>query len=244
MDRVVVWFSCGAASAVAGKLSLEKYGADRVHLVYCNTLASEHPDNLRFLHDVERWLGVKVEVISSKLYQSIDEVFERTRYMAGIAGARCTVEMKKKPRFEFQSPSDTHVFGMLADEGRRITNLENSNPELKLDWILRDKGFYKKDCLKVLEDAGIPIPIMYTLGFKNNNCIGCVKASSVAYWRKVKSLFPEVFARRVQQCHSLKAKLAMVGKKHIYIDEIPDGKDIPITESISCGPDCTNKVRG
>jgi PP-loop superfamily ATP-utilizing enzyme len=42
MKRVLVWFSCGAASAVAAKLAVEKYG-DQCEVLYCDTLAYEHP---------------------------------------------------------------------------------------------------------------------------------------------------------------------------------------------------------
>jgi hypothetical protein len=95
--RIVVWFSCGAASACAAKLAVDKYGHERTHVVYCNTLASEHPDNTRFLEDVQRWINHPIEIISSEKYADIDEVFEKTRYMAGIKGARCTLEMKSTP---------------------------------------------------------------------------------------------------------------------------------------------------
>ena len=50
-SRVLSWFSCGDASAVASKLAVEKYG-DRCEVVYCDTLAHEHPDNFRFLKDI------------------------------------------------------------------------------------------------------------------------------------------------------------------------------------------------
>lgn len=49
--RTLVWFSCGAASAVAAKLAVQKYGA-ACEVVYCDTLSTEHPDNGRFLTDV------------------------------------------------------------------------------------------------------------------------------------------------------------------------------------------------
>lgn len=38
--RRVVWFSCGAASAVAAKLAVEKYG-DGCTVVYCDTSGDE-----------------------------------------------------------------------------------------------------------------------------------------------------------------------------------------------------------
>ena len=75
MSRIVVWFSCGAASACAAKLAVDKYGHENTHVVYCNTLVSEHPDNTRFLDDVQKWIQHSVEIISSEKYASVDEVF-------------------------------------------------------------------------------------------------------------------------------------------------------------------------
>lgn len=53
-ERIVVWFSCGAASAVAAKLTLNKYKDSEV-VIACAVIPSEHPDNERFLKDCERW---------------------------------------------------------------------------------------------------------------------------------------------------------------------------------------------
>lgn len=51
--RTVVWFSCGAASAVAAKLALQETpGA----IVARCVIGNEHPDNWRFARDVARWL--------------------------------------------------------------------------------------------------------------------------------------------------------------------------------------------
>jgi PP-loop superfamily ATP-utilizing enzyme len=63
MNRVIVWFSCGAASACAAKLAVEKYGLS-CEVVYCNTMPSEHPDNFRFFSDVQQWIGKPIKVIS------------------------------------------------------------------------------------------------------------------------------------------------------------------------------------
>src|SRR3989304_2004573 len=59
--RIVVWFSCGATSAVAAKLALAEWrGKLPIRVVYCDP-GSEHPDNRRFLQDVERWIDFPVE---------------------------------------------------------------------------------------------------------------------------------------------------------------------------------------
>lgn len=240
-SRVVAWFSCGAASAVAAKMAIEKYGV-RAHVVYCDTMSAEHPDNARFFSDVEKWLGVKIEIIKSRKYESVDDVFEKRAYMAGVRGAICTTEMKKVPRFNYQQADDVHVFGLTADERSRIEKFTTNNPELLLDWILLDRQIGKKNCLRILERAGIKLPAMYALGFENNNCIGCVKAASPAYWRKVRMHFPEVFARRAKRSREIGARLLRLSGERRFLDELPP--DSPgalfedFSENLSCGILC------
>lgn len=235
--RVISWFSCGAASAVAAKLSVEKY-SDNCTVVYCNTQASEHPDNVRFMRDVEAWIGRDVTIIHSNKYKDIDDVFMSTRYMAGPAGARCTVEMKKVPRFAFQRPDDIHVFGYTAEEKNRIAKFEANNHDLKLEWPLRDKNLSKDDCFAILKYSGIELPAMYKLGYRNNNCIGCVKASSAKYWNSIRRDFPGIFKKRAEQSRELGARLGYYKGKRIFLDELPDGIFTGKDENVSCGPEC------
>lgn len=239
--RVVSWFSCGAASAVAAKLAVQHYG-DRAVVAYCDTSADEHPDNLRFMRDVEAWLGRPVHRVRSTEYRTLADVFMQTRYMAGLRGARCTTELKKLPRFAFQRATDVHIFGFTADtsERRRIEKFTKNNPDLVCDWILARHGITKDDCHAILIGAGIPSPAMYGLGYVNNNCIGCVKATSFAYWRMIRRDFPEVFAVRSAQSRELGARLVRVKGVRVFLDEMPynvDGEGDE-QEDIACGPEC------
>src|SRR5690348_8288475 len=118
--RMIVWFSCGAASAVAAKLAIDTSPDKDVIVVCCDTRPSEESDNYRFSKDVEAWIGRPILFISSPDYKDIDEVFERTKYMSGPRGARCTTELKKIPRLKFANADDIHVFGFTAGERTRI----------------------------------------------------------------------------------------------------------------------------
>lgn len=232
-----MWFSCGAASAVAAKLAVETYGKS-CEVVYCDTLATEHPDNARFFKDVERWIGQSIRIIRSEKYQTIDDVFEKVRYMAGIKGARCTVEMKKVPRENFQGLDDIHLFGYTHDEKKRADRFETQNPSLNVEWILIDREISKADCLSRIAQAGIALPAMYGLGFDHNNCIGCVKSTSSGYWNRVRRLFPEVFEKRVRQSRTLGVKLARApGGERVFLDMLPKEADAP-DDDIDCGPVC------
>lgn len=238
--RVLCWFSCGVASAVAAKLTAaatHPYGP--VELIYCDTSIDEHPDNVRFRADVEKWIGLPIKVIKSKLYESTDQVFAATNYMSGISGARCTTELKKVPRFTYQWAEDTHVFGMTVNEAKRIESFEQANPELVCEWPLRDAGWTKQDCHEYVKSAGIEIPVMYRLGFENNNCIGCVKATSPAYWNLTRKNFPERYRQRAEQSRQLGVRLVRYKGVRIFLDELPEDATEKITEDLSCGPACT-----
>jgi len=82
--RTLVWFSCGACSTVALKKALEQY--NNVTAVYCDT-GGEHPDNKRFLRDVEEWLNIKITILKNPKYENHFDVFEKTKIF-NIA-ARC-----------------------------------------------------------------------------------------------------------------------------------------------------------
>ena len=165
--RVVCWFSCGAASAVATKLALKQYG-ERVEIVYQDT-GSEHPDNKRFLRDCERWFGREITVLKSKKYNSIWEVFEKTRYLVGPMGARCTSELKRKLAEEYITwgpLQDIEIFGYTVEEEPRLKRFRSNNPERIIECPLIDKALNKTECLGILEREKIQIPKMYKLGYK------------------------------------------------------------------------------
>lgn len=245
--RIIVWFSHGAASAIAGRETVQKYANTNrdVILVYCNTSKDEHEDNARFRRECETWIGRRVKVISSRDYETCDEVFEKERYMAGPQGARCTVELKKIPRFQFQECDDVHVFGFTSDkkELKRIERFESSNPELYTEFILRDLAITKQACYRRLMRAGIELPMMYRLGFRNNNCIGCVKSTSPGYWQKIYELFPEKFWLLANRSRDLGVRLVEVHKVRIFLHELAVMLQAGQTfkykgEDLSCGPEC------
>lgn len=244
--RHIAWFSCGAASAVAAFIAVRQW--EDTEVVYCNTMVTEHPDNQRFFQEIEWWIGQKIRVIQSEKYRDVVEVWDDRSYMAGIAGAPCTTEMKKIPRYEFQEPDDVHVFGYTSDEQKRIDRFEDNNPELAVEWVLRDSEIDKDDCYDILDNVGIQLPIMYELGYKNNNCLGCVKATSAKYWNMIRRDFPEVFEERARQSREIGAKLTRVKGTRIFLDELPEDympadSDFALPD-LSCGPVCATGEDG
>lgn len=224
MSRVLVWFSCGGTSAVAAKVALEKYG-DRCEFLYSDTSEDEHPDNMRFMKDVEEWLGIKVKFLKSTKYKNVDDVIEKLNYIVGPHYAPCTKMLKTQTRIDYQRPGDIHVFGYSeVRKNNRMIRFELSNPDIEVDWVLEDMT--EDECHLILMESGIKPNQMYLDGFNNANCIGCVKAANFAYWGKIKELYPEVYEKRARQERKVNATInkdQRGGKRRpIFLDEMTE----------------------
>jgi len=222
VSRIVCWFSCGAASAYATKLAIEANAGERELVVVSIFLEDEHPDSDRFLEDCEKWFGQEIIQIADEKYgASVDKVIASTKYMSGARGARCTKELKKQVRLDWQRDDDTHVFGMHIGEEKRVNQLIDGEPDLDVWPILVEEGIDKQRCFDAVEKAGIEMPEMYKLGYHNNNCIGCLKAQSAGYWNKIRQDFPKVFETRAEQERLVSVAMCRVQAQK-FINEYED----------------------
>jgi hypothetical protein len=243
MKTIVVWFSCGAASAVAAKLTLDKYGDTHNVRIVNNPVIEEDEDNGRFLDDVAEWLNVEVEIAVNSNYQTCSavDVWDKRQYMGGVAGAPCTLELKKKARYMFEMDNDIdyHVLGFTSEEQGRFDRFVMNERDNTLP-ILIDAGLTKADCYKILQDAGVEPPRVYAMGYPNANCIGCVKATSPTYWNHVRRMHPDVFTARAKQSREIGARLVRVKGTRIFLDELsPTAKGHPMKNlDFECGIFC------
>lgn len=221
---IAVWFSCGAASAVAAKLTLEKYSSEFDIRVINNPVAEEDEDNRRFLIDVQNWLGVDIEIATNSKYPNCSavEVWDAAKFMSSPYGAPCTLRLKKEARqqWELINKPDFTVRGFTLEEKDRHDRFILTERDSLLP-VLIDAGVTKADCYAMLRVHGIELPRIYKQGYPNANCIGCVKASSPTYWNHVRSVHPLVFEERSEQSRRIGAKLARYKGKRIFLDELP-----------------------
>lgn len=241
MPRRLVWFSCGAPSAICAKLTLTKYPTAEV--LYCDTFAYEHPDNRRFFSEIQTWLKHEIKVLKSDRYKDIYDVFQRTRWLVGPGGARCTTELKKNVRKAYQRADDIHIFGFTSDEKHRVERFHQENPELLAEFPLIEQGISKRDCKRRLLAAGIQIPMMYRLGYKNNNCVGCVKGGA-GYWNKIRRDFPDAFNKMAKMERELNVAILSKRSKgskrrRLFLDELsPNFGRYKEEPDIECGVLC------
>lgn len=237
-QRVVCWFSCGAASAVATKLAIQKVAGRELVIARCR-VDEEHHDNDRFAADCSVWFGQPIVELSSERFgSSIFTVFERERYIAGIHGAACTRALKKAVREAFQRPGDLHVFGYPVGEQWRMDGLVDANNELRVWTPLIDAGLTHDDCVAMVGRAGIEIPVMYRLGYQHNNCVGCVKGGA-GYWNKIRVDFPAAFTRMAEVERRLGVRLIKLGDGRVSLDDLPpDVGDMSREPLPQCGIFC------
>jgi hypothetical protein len=246
-QHIAVWFSCGAASAVAAKLTLLKYGNNNKISIVNNPIKEEHEDNQRFLKDVETWLDYPITFATRSKYpsQSCKDVWDTRKFMAGPHGAPCTVELKKGARQEWEEvhKPDHTVLGFTSEETHRADRFRLTERESLLTPLI-EESYTKQMCFDTIISAGIEIPYVYKVGMPNANCIGCVKASSSTYWNLVRKEFPEVFEDRMEQSRRIGAKLVWYKGKRIYLDELPkNAKGHSLKNyDFECGLFCEEKL--
>lgn len=127
---------------------------------------------------------------------------------------------------------------------KRYREFKANNPELQSLYPLIEADLSHSDCHAFLKQAGIELPMMYRLGYKNNNCIGCVKGG-MGYWNKIRKDFPATFQRMA----SLERKLDVAILKEeepgtkkrlrVFLDELqPDRGHYEAEDEIECGAAC------
>lgn len=211
----IVWLSAGVSSFIAGYLvkdTVDKW-------IYID-IADQHPDSLRFIRDCEKVVGMKVEILKSDEFNTVEEVCRQFKYINSPHGAPCTGMLKKKVRKKWENEHLgehlTYVWGMDLNERNRAERLVKSQPEYEHEFPLIDNNISKQDAHAILDRLGIKRPAMYDLGFLNNNCVGCVKGG-MWYWNQIRKHFPDVFEARAKLEREINASCL----NGLFLDELP-----------------------
>jgi len=194
------------------------------------------------MEDISNWIGREVKIPTHHKYKNIMDVFRGERFIVGPYGAPCTRILKRGLGKTYSSPHDIHVFGYTVDEEKRIKRFEKNNTETYIEWVLKDAGITKKDCYKILKEAGIRLPAMYGLGYSNNNCIGCVKGG-MGYWNKIRQDFPDRFDEMALLEREIGASILTDKNGEVFLDELAPERGIFIDEDIECGVLCPGEIK-
>lgn len=205
--KIICWWSGGITSAVACKLAIEKYGKSNCEIIMLDT-GNEHVDTYRFLQDCEKWYGLPIKLLKSNNYKDIQETWYKHKSLNTATGAICSYMLKRRVRekWEKENEYDHQIFGFEFDkkEKNRAKSLKLNHPHTKPLFPLIEAKMDKSACIKHVIQAGIEVPLAYSLGFHNNNCLntGCVQGG-IGYWKKIQREMPEVFEKMAKVEHDL-----------------------------------------
>lgn len=226
--RKVVWLSAGVSSFIAGYLVKDSV-TDWIYI----DIDDQDDDSLRFIHDCERAIGKKVQILKSDKFSCVADVVRKYKYINSPYGAPCTGMLKKNVRKHWENEhlgeDITYVWGMDKDEADRAERLIKGFPEFHHEFPLIDRNLSKADCHSLLRELGIKRPRMYE-HFRNNNCVGCVKGG-MGYWNKIRKYYPDVFEARAK----LEREVGCSCLNGIFLDELPPdaGRDDEIMDECS-----------
>jgi 3'-phosphoadenosine 5'-phosphosulfate sulfotransferase (PAPS reductase)/FAD synthetase len=205
MEKIIGWWSGGVTSAVACKLAIDLFGKENCRIIFIDT-RNEDADTYRFMEDCKIWYDLPIETITSDKHNSIQDVWVRYKALNNATGAVCSSELKRLVREKWEKTNEWkhQVFGFDLDEAKRAKGMILNHSQTKPIFPLMMFGIFKKDCIKIIKDAGIEIPIVYAYGYLNNNCFktGCVQGG-IGYWQKIKREFPEKFLAMAQMEHKI-----------------------------------------
>lgn len=230
----VVWFSAGVSSFIAAYL-----GKDIDKIIYTH-INDQHDDSMRFVKECEKFLDREIEITQSK-YKSVDEVIRASGYIKAPYGAPCTNLLKRRVRKDWERKNPgrhTYVWGLDLTERDRAERLSENMPEYDHEFPLIAKMVTKEDAHGMCGRMGIKRPKMYDLGYRNNNCIGCVKGG-MGYWNSIRRDFPEVFQERSIREREIGFAILKDQNGPVWLDELNPNRGRLEDEIMeSCGIMC------
>lgn len=204
--------SSGAPSALLALKVVEKYGAENVHCVFADTLV-EHNDNYRFLYDLQYKHGLEIIFINHGKTPEELQIEQKTLFTQALAP--CTRILKLEPIrkhvlwLQQQGFVVVMHIGMTVEDSRdnrggRINGRLDAPTAnwysvwCKPEFMLVDEGYTRGQVQEELKQRNIQIPLTYSWGLPNANCVaqgGCVKGGK-SYMQKILESYPEGYLRR------------------------------------------------
>ncbi|MEU3568606.1 phosphoadenosine phosphosulfate reductase [Kitasatospora sp. NPDC036755] len=209
---------------------------------------SEHPATLTYVRDIavpfafsagidlRQLRRLRRDGESETLVQCLSRPDTRSipipvRMANGAPGRRsCTADFKIKVigRWLREHGATTgapaHVgIGISVDEVHRA-NRRRSEPYELIEYPLLDLGLRRTDCVRLIEEAGLPVP-------PKSSCFFC-PFRTVGDWRRQRSLEPDLFAQSVHIEELVNRRRKALGRDPVYLTRY--GR--PLAEAISGEP--------
>lgn len=200
----VVSFSTGLSSALTAERVFQRFGAEDVWIVFCDTTV-EDEDNYRFQEEIyARWREVygAQNFVTLRDGRTPLEVAEDRNILPNQRRAPCTYQLKIKPFVQWLREQDeeeiTIYIGFDYEEQHRCgpvsENYEKAGFAVDFPLLWKPIEFrpYPEVCK---EEWGLEPPRMYEFGYTHANCGGCCVKQGMGDWARTLIRFPERYER-------------------------------------------------
>ncbi len=179
----IVSVSSGLGSAFAWKLVCDRRGAANVTGLFAD-VNGEHPDNYRFLAEIQYHLGSRLIKLTNG-GRTIWDVMHEARFLANSRVDVCSRVLKREAikAWLVANCDPKHTVVYLGIDWSEIHRLDRARARWAADgWEMRSplcEPPYrdKQEAQEWLDEIGIRRPQLYDMGMEHANCGGgCVKA--------------------------------------------------------------------
>lgn len=228
--------SGGAGSWAAGRRAAERYGTERLVLLFADVGGdSLHPhtgedeDVYRFV--VEGAASIGGELVRVAEGRTVWEVFHDRRAIGNTRWSLCSATLKQEPVHRWlrdNAPDDALVVvGIDWSEAHRLPAMERAYAPRQVWAPLTEPPLLDREqVLEQLRAAGLEPPAMYAAGFPHANCGGfCVRAGQGQFLQLLEAN-PERYAFHEEQEQALRDHL---GKDVAVLRDRRGGTTKPLT---------------
>lgn len=168
--KIVVSFSGGKDSQACLIQAANKYGADKIEAVFCDT-GWEHPITYQHIRDVCSKLGVKLSIIRNEKVDGFQGLCKQIKCFPIATRRVCTAKLKIQPMIDWiisQDESFIIIQGIRGGESGARAKMEQECSYFK-EYFEADKGaklYHKKAVLEWCKthDASVFRPIFHWTG--------------------------------------------------------------------------------
>lgn len=226
---VVVQFSTGRGSFAAAVRAIERYGADRVSLLFADT-AAEDVDNYRFLAEAPTALGVPVHVVKDG--RSPWDVADDEGMIPNSRVPLCSRVLKHEPARRWlaeHAPDALLVVGLGWHETHRAAGVTAGWAPWQVWLPMCEPPYLDGPAVDALiRSYGIEPPRMYAWGYEHANCAGaCLRAGQGA-WAHLLHDSPALYAENERREEAFRARTGKDVSIHRWRSGPLVGKALPL----------------
>jgi hypothetical protein len=216
----IVSFSGGMGSFAEAKACVDKFGSDKVILLFADTNI-EDEDLYRFKDETVAFLGC--ELVELNNGETPFDVFKRVKMMGNTRIDPCSDHLKRKPLNAWFtsnfSPEQAQMhLGIDYTEGHRLANVrQRMAPYVYRSTLVEDERIISKS---YSAQFGIAPPRLYAWKMGHNNCGGfCIKAG-LGHYKALYAAAPERYAQFEAQEQDV---YDSIGKQHPFLRKVVNG---------------------